>query len=148
MKIIVPKHVEWWMFDMWVDVWPFRVKMWQLILLMLWWAATFGLANSFNKKWMGRTLALIIASPIFLFTLFVAFFKKSELAIIPFTIKLIRTYIIWTTRTYQRNIIKPAEREIKLNLLKMNKWEEKKITKKGLNKDELEKDLEIIKKRS
>lgn len=148
MKIIVPKHVEWWIFDMWVDVGPFRVKMRQLVLIMLWWAATFGLASSFNKKWIWRMPAFIIASPILLITLFIAFFKKSELAIVSFTIKLIRTYIIWTTRVFQRNTIKPAEREIKLHLLKMSKWEEKKVTKKDLNKDELEKDLEIIKKRS
>jgi hypothetical protein len=53
--------------------------------------------------------------------LFIAFFRKSELAIIPFLMKIIRTYVIGTPRTFQRNTIRPAQREIKLHFAKMNK---------------------------
>ena len=146
MKIIVPKHVEAWIFDMWVDIWPFRVKMRQLFLITLGVAITFWIAQSLMKKWMNKTSAIIIGSPGILIMLFIAFFRKSELTIIPFILKLFRTYIIWTHRTFQRNIIKPAQREIKLHFAKMNKWEEKQVIKKDLHKEDLDKDLEVISK--
>ena len=146
MKIIVPKHVEAWIFDMWVDIWPFRVKMRQLFLITLGVAITFWIAQSLMKKWMNKTSAIIIGSPGILIMLFIAFFRKSELTIIPFILKLFRTYIIWTHRTFQRNIIKPAQREIKLHFAKMNKWEKKQVIKKDLHKEDLDKDLEVINK--
>ncbi len=146
MKIIVPKHVEWGIFDMWVDIWPFRVKMRQLFIIALWVAITFWIANSLMKRWMSAIPAIIIWSPGLLIMLFIAFFRKSELSIIPFLMKIIRTYIINTTRTFQRNTVRPAQRQIKLHYAKLNKWEEKKITQKDLDKDSITKDLEILEK--
>jgi len=146
MKIIVPKHVEAWMFDMWVDMWPFRVKMRQLFLIAIGVAITFWIAQSLMKKWIAKVPAFIIASPGLLIMLFIAFFRKSELAIVPFLMKIIRTYVICTPRTFQRNTIRPAQREIKLHFAKMNKWEEKQVIKKDLHKEDLDKDLEVISK--
>jgi len=146
MKIIVPKHVEAWMFDMWVDMWPFRVKMRQLFLIAIGIAITFWIAQSLMKKWIWKIPAFIIASPGLLIMLFIAFFRKSELAIVPFLMKIIRTYVIGTPRTFQRNTIRPAQREIKLHFAKMNKWEEKQVIKKDLHKEDLDKDLEVISK--
>jgi len=148
MKIIVPKHVEAWMFDMWVDLGPFRLKMRQMFLVALGVAITFWIAQSLMKKWIWKVPAFIIASPGLLIMLFIAFFRKSELAIIPFLLKIIRTYIIWTPRTFQKNTIRPAQREIKLHFAKLNKGEEKQVTKKDLHEEDLNKDLEIINKRS
>ena len=130
MKTIIPKHVESGIFDMWVDIWPFRVKMWQLFLIAVWVAINFAIANSLMKKWMWKIPSFIIWSPWLLIMLFIAFFRQSELTIIPFLLKLTRTYIIQNTRTFQRNTIHPAEREIKLHFAKLNKWEEKQIEKK------------------
>ena len=146
MKIIVPKHVEAWMFDMWVDLWPFRIKMRQMFLIAAGVAITFWIAQSLMKKWMNKVSAFIIASPGLLIMLFIAFFKKSELTIIPFLTKIARTYLIWTPKTFQRNTIRPAQREIKLYFAKMNKWEKKKVIKKDLHKEDLDKDLKIINK--
>ena len=50
MKIIVPKHVEAWMFDMWVDLGPFRLKMRQMFLVALGVAITFWIAQSLMKN--------------------------------------------------------------------------------------------------
>jgi len=118
----------------------------QLFLITLGVAITFWIAQSLMKKWMNKTSAIIIGSPGILIMLFIAFFRKSELTIIPFILKLFRTYIIWTHRTFQRNIIKPAQREIKLHFAKMNKWEKKQVIKKDLHKEDLDKDLEVINK--
>jgi len=146
MKIIVPKHVEAWLFDMWVDLWPFRLKMRQLFLVAIGVAITFWIAQSLMKHWMWKIPAFIIASPGLLIMLFIAFFRKSELAIIPFLLKIIRTYILNTPRVFQRNSIVPPQRQIKLYFAKLNKWEEKVIVKKDLKEDELEKDLSVLEK--
>lgn len=146
MKIIVPKHVEGGLFDMWVDIWPFRVKMWQLFLIAVWVAITFAIMNWLMKHGLWKIPAFIVSSPWLLFMLFIAFFKKSELHIIPFSLKLIRTYIINTTRTFQRNIIKPADWEIKLEYAKLNRWEEKQVIQKKLDKSKILTDTEILKK--
>jgi len=146
MKIIVPKHVEAWLFDMWIDVWPFRLKMRQLFLVAIWVAITMAIMNGLMKHWLGKIPAFIIASPWLILMLFIAFFRKSELAIIPFWAKLIRTYVLQSPKTFQRNTIKPPEWEIKLQFAKMNKWEEKNITQKTLDKNEIEKNIEVLTK--
>ena len=146
MKIIVPKHVEWWMFDMWVDVGPFRVKMWQLFIIAIWVGISMSIVNGLKRSWLGTIPAIIIASPVMIITLFIAFFRKSELYIIPFIVKLIRTYVIGTPRTFQRNTIKPAEREIKLHFARLNKWEEKTIEQKELKEEEIDKNINILNK--
>jgi hypothetical protein len=146
MKIIVPKHVEAWLFDMWIDVWPFRLKMWQLFLVAIWVAITMAIMNWLMKHGLGKIPAFIIASPWLLIMLFIAFFRKSELHIIPFSAKLIRTYILWSPKSFQRNTIKPAEREIKLQFARLNKWEEKNITQKTLEKNNIDKNLEVLTK--
>jgi len=146
MKIIVPKHVEAWLFDMWIDVGPFRLKMWQLFLVAIWVAITMTIMNGLMKRWLGKLPAFIIASPGLILMLFIAFFRKSELTIIPFGAKLIRTYVLWSSKSFQRNTIKPPEREIKLQFAKMNKWEEKNITQKTLDKNEIDKNIEVLTK--
>jgi len=144
-KIIVPKHVEAGLFDMWVDLWPVRVKMWQLFVIAVWAAIFFWVMNWLKKWWLWTLAATIIASPIMIVTLFIAFFKKSELHIIPFLIKLIRTYMIWTPRTFQRNIDKPSDIDVKIQFAKLNKWEEKTTEQKELKKDEM-KELDVLNK--
>jgi len=145
-KIIIPKHVEAGLFDMWVDLWPFRLKMRQLFLLAIWIAITFWIANALMKRWIWKIPAFIIWSPWVLIMLFIAFFKKSELAIIPFLLKIIRNYIIETPRTFQRNSIMPTQWEIKLHFAKLNKWEEKQIAKKNLSDNEIEESLNVLEK--
>jgi hypothetical protein len=146
MKILVPKHVEAGLFDMWVDLWPFRLKMWQLFIIAVGVGIMFSMVNWLKKSWLPTMAAILIASPVFIIAAFIAFFRKSELYIIPFIVKLIRTYVIWTPRTFQRNIIKPAEWEIKLQFAKLNKWEEKNIEQKELKEEEIDKNLNVLNK--
>ena len=146
MKTVIPKHVEAGLFDMWIDIWPFKVKMWQLFLIAIWVGITFTIMNWLMKNWLWKVPAFIIASPWLLIMLFIAFFKKSELHIIQFFLKLIRTYVINTPKTFQKNIVKPGEREIKLQYAKLNRWEEKEIKQKKLDKHSLWKDIDILKK--
>jgi len=144
-KIIVPKHVEWGMFDMWVDIGPFRVKMWQLFIIALWTGIFLSIVNWLKKWWLGTVAAWIIASPVMILTFVIAFFRKSELYIIPFLTKLIRTYVINSPRTFQRNIDKPSEVDIKIHFARLNKWEEKVTEQKEFKKDEIS-ELEVLNK--
>ena len=48
-------------------------------------------------------MAFIVAIPIFLVFVFVAFFKYSELTLFPFIAKMIRTYFLDVTKKYQIN---------------------------------------------
>jgi len=146
MKTVVPKHVEAGLFDMWIDLWPFRLKMWQLFIIAIWVAITFWIMNWLMKNGMWKVPAFIIASPWLLIMLFIAFFRKSELYIIPFILKLIRTYIVNTPKTFQKNIIKPWNWEIKLEYAKLNKWEDKEIKQKQLDKNNLWENVDILKK--
>jgi len=145
-KIIVPKHVEAGLFDMWVDLWPIRVKMWQLFIIAVWVAIFFWIMNWLKKWWLWTVPSIIIASPVIIITLVIAFFKKSELHIIPFTIKLIRTYIINTPKTFQRNTIKPSDIDIKIQFAKLNKWEEKSTEQKTLKNDDIDDNLNVLNK--
>lgn len=146
MKTVVPKHVEWWMFDMTIEVWPIKLRMWQLFLLAVWVALMFWMVNWLVKTWLWTVPAVIIASPALIIVLFIAFFRKSELYIIPFAMKLIRTYIIWTPRTFQKNIIKASEIEIQIELSKLNMWDNKEIVYKELDKNDIWEWAEILQK--
>ena len=63
-------------------------------------ALALGVFNSFSQSG-SRTLGIIIAIPIFLIFVIIAFFKISELSLIPFLAKLIRTYFFDTTKKFQ-----------------------------------------------
>jgi hypothetical protein len=53
--------------------------------------------------------------------LFISFFKKTELAIIPFILKILRTYVFQSTKIFQVNRPAPQNREIKLEYFKLEK---------------------------
>ncbi|MFZ5341962.1 MAG: hypothetical protein ACOZBL_05595 [Patescibacteria group bacterium] len=62
--------------------------------------------------------AMIIASPLLIIFLFIAFFKFSELTLIPFISKMIRTYFIDTTQKFQTNYAKPDPLKVSALYLK------------------------------
>ena len=57
---------------------------------------------------------LVVALPVFLLFVIIAFFQISELSLIPFIAKLIRTYFFDTTRKYQVNFDRADEVDILL----------------------------------
>lgn len=55
---------------------------------------------------------MIVALPIFLIFVFIAFFKYSELTLLPFIAKMIRTYFLDVTKKFQINYQKPDPKAI------------------------------------
>ena len=62
-----------------------------------------GIRNAMVKNGINKVAAAIFVSPIILIFLFVAFFRLSELALIPFLAKFIQTNILDETIKYQIN---------------------------------------------
>lgn len=56
---------------------------------------------------MDQWVALILVLPILVVFILVAFFKISELSLLPFIAKTVRTYVINTTKKYQLNYSRP-----------------------------------------
>lgn len=69
-------------------------------------ALALGVFNSFSQSG-SRTLGIIVAIPIAVIFIVIAFFKISELSLIPFLAKLIRTYFFDTTQKFQVMFEKP-----------------------------------------
>ena len=81
----------------------------QLFVLALWTAGAFGVANYFMKQGQQKIIAIIFASPVFITGLAIAFFEVSEMNLLEFITKNIRTHFFDTNIKYQVNISKPDE---------------------------------------
>lgn len=125
MKVFIPKHIQWWFFNMNLSLWPININLIQLFILAWWMAITLGLWNAVVKATWQKAVATILASPIMIIFLVITFFRYSELTLIPFVSKLIRTYFLDETRKYQVNYNKIDKNELAIKILKS--WEKKQI---------------------
>lgn len=125
MKMLFPKHIDRGFFGM-VNfrIWPFTLGFGQLILLAIWWAMMFGVMNWLMKWWTSRWTAMIISLPILLIFAFIAFFKISELWLLPFIAKLARTHIFNTARKFQVNFVKASQIDVFLSKFKTHEKKE------------------------
>lgn len=103
MKIFVPKHVQGWAFNMTLSIWPFNVTIVQLIVIGLGVAMGLWTYQSITKSWGDQAIGIIFGAIPFLICIWVAFFKVSELTLIPFIAKMIRTNFLDTTKKFQVN---------------------------------------------
>ena len=75
---------------------------------------TLGVRNTLTKSGVGKGTAFVVALPLFLICVFIAFFKYSELTLIPFIAKMIRTHFLDVTKKFQINWDKPDPKAIAL----------------------------------
>lgn len=97
-----------------VTVGPATISVVQLMILAIGLWATLGVWNTLYKWGTSRGVAFAIALPIFLLCVFIAFFKQSELTLIPFIAKMIRTYFLDATQKWQVNRDRPDPKAIAL----------------------------------
>lgn len=104
MKVFFPRNISGSWLSMSVSVWPAQVSVIQLILLAFGMGLALVVWNQLVKNdavWKGT--ALMLALPIFLLFVFIAFFKYSELNLYEFIAKMIRTYFLDVTQKFQVN---------------------------------------------
>lgn len=121
MKIFIPRNISWGRFNMSVQVGPASISVFQLIILAIWLGLWLSIWNNLYNNGVGRWAAMIVAIPIFLVFVFIAFFKYSELTLLPFIAKMIRTYFLDVTKKFHINYIKPDPKAIVI--AKSRKWE-------------------------
>ena len=126
MKTYIPKHIKWWMFNMHLTVWPLTITIIQLFIIAWWTAIALMAWNSLVKNGMDKVVAALLASPILIISIIIAFFRISELSLLPFIAKWIRTSILDEKIKYQINFNNIDPIEVKIKMIK-SKESKKKI---------------------
>ncbi len=125
-KILFPRNIQKGIFaSLTFNIGPFSVTLIQLLILAIGIAGFLGIFQLASSSGFGRVVAIIMALPILLIFIFIAFFKVSELSLIPFVAKYIRTYFLDSAEKFQVNFAKDSEVDL---IIKKQKWKEKKQT--------------------
>lgn len=114
MKIFIPRNISGGRLKMSVSIGPLSLSIIQLMILAIGLWLTLALWNTLFKNGTSKGTAFIIALPVFLLCVFIAFFKYSELTLIPFCAKLVRTYFLDATKKFQVNRNKPDPKSVLL----------------------------------
>ena len=97
-----------------VQIGPFSISILQLVTLAIGLGLGLGIRNVLYKNGVSKFEAFIVAIPILLLFAFIAFFKYSELTLLPFIAKMIRTYFFDATKKFQINRLRPDPHAINL----------------------------------
>ncbi len=148
MKVFVPRNIEKWWLNMNFQIGPLSVSLIQLVILA--WGIGIGLLawNTVVKTWGNKGVATVLAILTMLPFFVIAFFKMSELSLLPFLAKIRRNRFLDTTKKTQTNDAKidPLQVMIKSSHAKyedMQQQEQKTLSiddfknKKKLSSDEL-----------
>lgn len=143
MKVLFPRHIKKWIFSsMNFTIGPLTVGLWQLFILVVWVAGSFAIANYFIKQWQNKIVAIAFASPLTLIAFAIAFFEVSEMGLIEFLAKMIRTHFFDATTKFQVNVEKPDKIDLLLKEIHSEEQIQKisfKSSKSLLSSDENEK---------
>lgn len=118
MKIVFPKNIKKWLLSgMSLQIWPISISIIQLFIMAVWIALWLTIFNAISKSW-SRAAWLFFAIIIILIFAIIAFFKVSELWLIPFIAKIIRNNFFDTTKKFQNNYSKVDKTQIKIQEVK------------------------------
>lgn len=122
MKVFYPKNISWWWFSLNFPIWPFKVSLAQLLIIAAGSAISLSVWQWVSKAWWSKLIGIMIAVPIMVIFLTIAFFEISEMNLAQFIAKLIRTNILDEKIKYQTNFerIDPTDiliKKIKANIL-------------------------------
>lgn len=125
MKVVYPKHIQKGMLaGMSFQIGPINLSLVQLFVVAVGVAAAMGIFNTFSKSG-GKFVGIVLAICVLLIFIVIAFFKISELSLIPFIAKLIRNNFFDARRKFQVNYVRTDP--IKLLIKKYKTEEEKQI---------------------
>lgn len=91
---------------------PVTVGLGQLFILVVGIAVSFAIANYFMKQGQNKIVAIAFASPVTLIAFAIAFFEVSEMWLIEFLAKMIRTHFLDATTKFQVNVEKTDPTEL------------------------------------
>jgi hypothetical protein len=112
MKAVFPKNIQKGLLaGLTLTVGPISVSIVQIFILALGVAAAFFAFNQFQK--VNRVIGGVSAVFVFLIFLIIAFFKISEMNLLEFIVKFIKSHFIDTAEKYQTNYNKPNPLEIR-----------------------------------
>jgi hypothetical protein len=137
MKTFFPRHIDGGWLNISFQIGPFRVNMIQLLVVATGIAIALGLRNQMVKRGISKGVALVVVLPIIIIFIVIAFFKVSELSLIPFLAKMIQTNILEETKKYQGNIAPIDPAEIAFARSKLNEAETSKLDQKDINIEDL-----------
>jgi ABC-type dipeptide/oligopeptide/nickel transport system permease component len=138
MKTFFPKHIDGWRLNISFQIGPFRITMIQLLVIALGTSLALGLRNQMVKQWINKWVALAAVLPIFVIFIVIAFFKVSELSLIPFMAKVIQTHILDESKKFQINSAPIDPIDIGIAKSKLNEPETNRFDQKTIHIDDLE----------
>lgn len=118
MKVFIPRNISWGRFNMSVTIGPATITVVQLLLVAAGIGLSLGVWNKLTTSNVDKLIALMLVLPILLLFIFIAFFKFSELTLIPFIAKMVRTYFLDTTLKFQINRDRPDPHGILLTKIR------------------------------
>ena len=104
-----------------VTIGPATITVVQLLILAMGIGLSLGVWNKLVTGNVDKLIAFLFVLPILLLFIFIAFFKYSELTLIPFIAKMIRTYFLDVTLKFQVNRDRPDP--LAITLAKIRKTE-------------------------
>lgn len=123
MKVTFPKNIKKWLLaGMQLNLWPVTVSVIQLFLLALGVGWALAIFTAVSKTW-STAMWVILAIPVFVFFIAVAFFKISEMWMLEYIAKLFRNKFFDVQKKYQINFERNNKTEITIKEAKQ--WEEK-----------------------
>lgn len=118
MKVVFPKNIKKWLLSgMTLQIWPISITIVQLFIMAIGIALWLTIFNASSKSW-SKAAGLFFAIIIILIFAVIAFFKVSELSLIPFLAKIIRNNFFDTTKKFQNNYSKVNKTDLKIKELK------------------------------
>jgi len=121
MRVVFPKHIQRWILaGMSFSIGPLTLSIVQLFVVAIGIAAGLWIFNAISKSW-SKALAAIVALPILIIFLVVAFFKVSELGLLPFMGKFIANNFFDTNKKFQVNFPRLSETQIVIARAKLDK---------------------------
>lgn len=119
---------------------PFSVTLIQLLMLAIGVAWFLGIFQAMAWNWFSRLVSVLMGLPVLLIFIFIAFFKISELTLVPFIAKIVSTYFLDSSVKYQVNFPKDSKADMTIKRQKYRVQEQvvkknkERIEQKGLDK--------------
>lgn len=101
MKVFVPRNIAKGWFKMNFQIGPLSVSLIQLVILAVGMALALVIWNGMVRGGAGKATAAVFAIPVFIIFVVIAFFNVSEMGLLQFIAKLIRTNMLDTPRKFQ-----------------------------------------------